>query len=170
MKIIDLLSQKFNLSVNDVLKSLELSPDYKQIDLLKSLGIYSMFETKDQHEEYIKNKLKNYHDQIASRENESKEKDQRIQDLENLQNQTLEKLNSVINNEIQKLNFYGNVKAQDLDFNELDFQNLKGSILNQAKQKKLNHKRNRTNRTTKTNKTEWKQGLWLWDRNKKLKE
>ncbi|VEU58403.1 hypothetical protein [Mycoplasmopsis gallinacea] len=134
MKIIETIAQKFNLSPEDVLKSLELSQDYKQIDLLKALGIYSMFGTKEEHEEYIKSKLKNYHEQLASRENESKEKDKKIQELELQKSQTLDKLNNVVEKEIQKLNFYGNVKAQDLDFEALDFQNLKGSILNQAKQ------------------------------------
>ncbi|WLP85241.1 hypothetical protein [Mycoplasma seminis] len=131
MKLIQNLSHKLGLSVQELNEKLGLDEKSTRLETLNSLGIYSLFDEKEDLERYISEKLSHKEKQIAELTQKTADFESIKQQAE-LLNPTLEKLQFVVNNSVKNLNFKGKVDPAKLNFEELDFNNLNSSILKQA--------------------------------------
>ncbi|MHA0272831.1 hypothetical protein ACXYFN_02205 [Mycoplasma sp. 48589B] len=131
MKLIQTLESKLGISSQAIKEKLGLADNSTLIDTLKALDIYSIFETKEDLEKYINEKLSNKEKQIKELEQRTAEFEQVKAQAELLQ-PTQEKLNSIVNSTVASLNFKGKVDPKLINIDDLDFTNLNSSILKQA--------------------------------------
>ncbi|MFV8468090.1 hypothetical protein ACNQ2K_00240 [Mycoplasma sp. VS292A] len=131
MKLIQTLEHKLGLSSQELQEKLGLNDKSTLIDTLQALDIYSVFETKEDLENYISKTLSNKEQRIKELEQKTADFEQ-VQALANLLEPTQTKLKSVVDSTVSSLNFKGKVDSQKLNFDDLDFSNLSASILKQA--------------------------------------
>ncbi|SYV90136.1 Uncharacterised protein, partial [Metamycoplasma alkalescens] len=65
-KIIENLSALLEIGVDELKNKLDIKDDTSSKELARKLGVYSIFETKEEHAEYINSKLANKEDLINS--------------------------------------------------------------------------------------------------------
>ncbi|MFV8480114.1 hypothetical protein ACNQ2O_00635 [Mycoplasma sp. AA7A] len=131
MKLIQTLEHKLGLSSQELQAKLGLNDKSTLIDTLQALDIYSVFETKEDLENYISKTLSNKEQRIKELEQKTADFEQ-VQALANLLEPTRTKLKSVVDSTVSSLNFKGKVDSQKLNLDDLDFSNLSASILKQA--------------------------------------
>ncbi|MFV8480428.1 hypothetical protein ACNQ2O_02295 [Mycoplasma sp. AA7A] len=133
MKLIQTLAQKLDLSSQELQQKLGLNEKSTLIDTLQALELYSVFETKEDLENYISKTLSNKEQKIKELEQKTADFEQ-VQALANLLEPTQNKLKNVVDSTVSSLNFKGKVDSQKLNFDDLDFSNLSASILKQAEE------------------------------------
>ncbi|WP_416754784.1 hypothetical protein ACM0JF_01035 [Mycoplasma sp. 654] len=131
MKLIQTLANKLDLSSQELQTKLGLNDKSTLIDTLQALDIYSIFESKEDLENYISKTLSNKEQKIKELEQKTADFEQ-VQALANLLEPTQNKLKNVVDSTVSSLNFKGKVDPQKLNFDDLDFSNLSASILKQA--------------------------------------
>ncbi|WP_036452797.1 hypothetical protein [Mycoplasma buteonis] len=136
MDLINKLSEKLDLSSQEINERLNLKQDAKPLEILNALGIYSVFETKEALTEYIGNKLNNKEHEINQLKEALTKKEQETLTLSEQLAKASDKVNKIVQSEINKIQFANKVDVNQLDLNELDFDNLNLSIIKQGK--KLN--------------------------------
>ncbi|VEU70449.1 hypothetical protein [Mycoplasmopsis glycophila] len=132
MELLNKLSEKLGLSTQEIAERLGLPENYKRIELLNSLGIYSIFETKEELTNYLNSKIVN---KMEENEKLSKELELYTNQVESLAQETTKnksRLMEVVEQEFNKISFLNSPTVDLLNIDELDFKNLNKSILKQA--------------------------------------
>ncbi|AKF41027.1 hypothetical protein AAW50_03520 [Mycoplasmopsis canis] len=136
MKLIENISKKLNLSDSEFREKLGISENASKTEILNALGIYAAFDDKNALSEYINSKLENKNKELETLTNE---KIKLTTDLENANNSlktlevTKQNLKSLVNSEFKKIDFTTKTDFEQINLDELDYSNLKTSILKQAK-------------------------------------
>ncbi|AWX69698.1 hypothetical protein [[Mycoplasma] anseris] len=138
-EIFEKIATTLNLNLEDVLNQFNLTLESKPEEFKKALGVYSIFETKDKHEEYINKVLKSKEQQISQLQEIDKENKQALEMLKNenelinqKQTETINKLNQLIKSEWQNLGIKRDFEKSGFDLANLDLSNIKQSLLNFA--------------------------------------
>lgn len=135
-KLIQTLAEKLNLSESSIYEALNLTPEAKNKDYLEALGVYAIFENKNDIEEYLNTKIANKTKKISDLEIELNNK---VLEFENQKNEfeTLKteletkqnNLKNVIKNAWKNAGIKRDFEKVNLDYSNLDFSNLSKSIL-----------------------------------------
>ncbi|PYF42249.1 hypothetical protein [Metamycoplasma alkalescens] len=141
-KIIENLSALLEIGVDELKNKLDIKDDTSSKELARKLGVYSIFETKEEHAEYINSKLANKEDLINSysdKVNSNKEliEKQKIE-IEKLNKSLENNLNykTIISNFVKKewenLGIKRSFEKEIFDYSSLDFSNLRKSLIDYA--------------------------------------
>ncbi|WP_330463326.1 hypothetical protein [Metamycoplasma gateae] len=135
-KIISTIAEKLKLSENDVFAALNLSPEAKRTEILEALGVYAVFENKNELEDYLNSKIGNKTKKINELQNDLQNK---LSEFNNLKNNLDEinnkyalqqdKLQNVIQNAWKNSGIKRDFNKVDLDYEKIDFSNLNKSLL-----------------------------------------
>ena len=144
MELLKKLAEAFNVEENVVLEKLNLTETSDSKSIAKALGVYGLFQDKNEIENYIKNKVQNKMNEIDALKTELANKDKSLVDYENSINQLNEK-NSKLNAHIlenfekkwNELNFPKIDFKSEVNIDDLDWSNLHESALKIAKDKQL---------------------------------
>ncbi|UZW64355.1 hypothetical protein [Mycoplasmopsis synoviae] len=132
MKLIDNISKLLKIEKSELLKKFELPENASKIDFLNKLGVYSVFDSKEELTEYISKKTKNIQQKFEEFEKQKVLFEAEKENLKSLNEILNSNFQKAINSEIKKIDFVKKIEFKDLDFEDLDFENLNSSILNQA--------------------------------------
>lgn len=137
MKLIENISKKLNLSDLELKAKLEIPENASKMEILKALGVYAIFDEKQNLSDYISEKISNKNKELEALENE---KTKLISDLEIANNSlknlevTKQNLKNLVNSEFKKIDFTTKTDFEQINLDSLDYTNLKTSILKQAKE------------------------------------
>lgn len=144
MKLIKNIADIFGISESELLEKLSLHENSNRIDILKALGVYSIFETKEELENHINKKISNIKTEQSNRdlENENiiKEYQEQLKILEEKTEFLQNSLNKHQNNEetllistLKSIDFVDKIEPKNLDVSQINWENPRESILKQAK-------------------------------------
>lgn len=141
-KIIENLSNLFEISADEINKKLNITNETTSRELAKKLGIYSLFETKEEHAEYINSKLANKEDMLDQYYKKVTSDTELIKNLksenEKLSNSLQSNLSykdivsNLVKKEWENLGIRRNFEKEIIDYNNLDFSNLRKSLIDYA--------------------------------------
>lgn len=135
MKIIETLSNKLGFSSQELKSKLGITEDASRTEMLNALGVYAIFDEKENLSEHINKKISNKTQELDAL---NLEKEDALKQIETLKSElinfeaTKTNLKSLIKNEFDKIDFTTKTNFEQIDINKLDYSNLKTSILQQA--------------------------------------
>ncbi|WP_027120702.1 hypothetical protein [Mycoplasmopsis lipofaciens] len=135
--IIQNLATAFDMTIEEVESKLKLKENYTSKDFAKSLGAYSVFPTKEEHGNYISEKLANKEEMIFQNEKTILELNEKIKNAELAQNQ----IKNLINTEWKKLGIKRPIEKEQIDFQNLDFGNLTKSLIDYAEREGFSYQK-----------------------------
>ena len=127
-KIIENLANIFGTTAEDVLSKLNLNQNFESKELAKVLGVYSLFDSKEEHANYINSKLSNKEEEIANQKQQLAEFNEKSKASETYKS----KLLSLARSEWEKLGIKRSFDKENIDLDLLDFSNLNKSIIDYA--------------------------------------
>ncbi|WP_027120071.1 hypothetical protein [[Mycoplasma] testudinis] len=134
--LIKKLADKLELKQDDVMAKLGFTEESKIEDFRKTFDIYSIFETKDEHQKYFNEKTANQNQKIVELENIKKSYEEEKNKLSDVLKNNSERLSKIVNGEWASL---GGKKQLDLNTlpEDFDFTNINKSLLKYADENQI---------------------------------
>lgn len=135
MKLFENLSQKLGVSCQEINEKLGIKENASKPEILNALGVYAIFDEKENLSSYIADKISNKTKELEA---SNLEKEKALNEINELKNQlsnfelTKSHLKELIKNEFNKIDFTTKTDFEQLDINKIDYSNVKKSILQQA--------------------------------------
>lgn len=152
MEIFKKLAEKLEISENDLLKKFNLNEESKTVDILNALGIYAIFENKQNLEDYLSSKISNKQKEINELLAKINDLHLSNEELKNnlnnyeITNRNNEKtLTNLLAAEWEKLGIKRDFSKSGLNINEVDFKNLPQYLLNFAEKEGYSIQQNLNN-------------------------
>ncbi|WP_444704924.1 hypothetical protein ACT1UH_02945 [Mycoplasma sp. 332] len=143
MEILKKIADAFSVSEDEVKNKLNITNDSDSKQIAKALGVYGLFQEKNEIENYIKSKVQNKIIEIEKLQAQLEESKNKTIDFEKVNNELKSKLSN-ISAQIKKQfdSEWANLKLpktdfEDIKFVDLNLQDLKNEVLKIAKSKKL---------------------------------
>lgn len=142
--ILNKLAEAFSLSVDEVMKKLNLNSNATSKEIAKALDVYGLFQDKTEIENYVKSKVQNKISEIEKLSSELEEAKTNSLNLETEKTNITDKFNKLsaqlknnLKSEFVKLGYSDKLNFDSIDLNLFDFSNLQKSISSYAKDNSL---------------------------------
>lgn len=136
LKIVEKLSEKLDLKQDEVLEKLGLKKDSTIEELRDLLGVYSIFEKKEDHQKYLDSKIGHQNEKINDLKKQLEESNLSKTNYSNLSSTYQEQLAKIVNAEWKKIGGKKDLDIKNLN-EKFDFSNINKSLLAYADENQI---------------------------------
>lgn len=144
LKFVEKIAEKLDLKPDEVLEKLDLKKDSTFEDLKNFLGVYSIFEKKEDHQKYLDSKIGHQTNQINELKKQLEESNLSKTNYSNLSNTYQEQLGKIVNAEWKKIGGKKDLDIKNLN-EKFDFSNINKSLLAYADENQIGLPKQTTN-------------------------
>lgn len=136
LKMIEKLSEKLDLKQDEILEKLGLKKDSTIEELKDLLGVYSIFEKKEDHQKYLDSKIGHQNEKINELKKQLEESNLSKTNYSNLSSTYQEQLAKIVNAEWKKIGGKKDLDIKNLN-EKFDFSNINKSLLAYADENQI---------------------------------